>query len=72
MDKRKQLILSVSDDSILRGICVNNHRNLSFDDFWAVAEKEIEKMQATAVNDCHHAEEEVIVNMSLPVSARPV
>ena len=36
-----QLILSVSDDSILRDLCVNNHRNLSFNDFWAVTEKEI-------------------------------
>lgn len=51
-----QLISSVSDDSILSDICLNNHRNLPFDDFFAIAEKEIEKMQATAINDCCHAE----------------
>ena len=74
MDERMQLILSVSDDNILRDLCINNHRNSSFDDFWAVAEKEIEKIQATAINDRCHAETtpkgEAIVNMSLAASAR--
>ena len=74
MDERMQLILSVSDDNILRDLCVNNHRNSSFDDFSAVAEKEIEKIQATAINDRCHAETtpkgEAIVNMSLAASAR--
>ena len=69
-----QLILFVSDDSILSDICFNNHRNLPFDDFLAIAEKEIEKMQATAVDDCCHAEKtaegEIILNMFLAVSAR--
>ena len=41
MDERMQLILSVSDDSILRDLRVNNHRNSYFNDFWAVVEKEI-------------------------------
>ena len=74
MDERMQLILSVSDDSILRDLCVNNHRNSYFNDFWAVVEKEIKKMQATLINDrCHPEttpEGKVIVNMSLAVSAR--
>ena len=36
MDERMHLILSVSDDNILRELCINNHRNLYFDEFWAV------------------------------------
>ena len=36
MDERMHLILSVSDDNILRELCITNHRNLHFDDFWAV------------------------------------
>ena len=43
MDKRMQLILYISDASILRDLRVNNHKNSSFDDFWTVAEKEIKK-----------------------------
>lgn len=76
MDKRMQLIFSVSDDSILRDLHVNKHRNSYFHNFWAVTEKEIEKIQATAVNDCCHAETtaegEVIVSkgMSLAVSTQ--
>ena len=56
MEEKMQLILSVSDDSILRDLHVNNHRNSSFDGFSAIAEREIEKMPATAVNDSRHAE----------------
>ena len=33
MDERMQLILSVSDNSVLRDLRVKNHRNPSFDDF---------------------------------------
>ena len=33
MDKRIQLIFSISDNSVLRDLRVNNHRNSFFDDF---------------------------------------
>lgn len=73
-DERIKVILNTCDESVLRDLRVKNHRKSSFDAFWDIAEKVIEKLQATAVNDRRHAQStkdgDVVVNMSLAVSAR--
>ena len=72
-NERMQLILSVSDNSILSDICLNNRRNLSLIIFWPLQKKKSKKcrpLPSMIAAMLRTAEGKIILNMLLAVSAR--
>ena len=73
VDDRMRLIMKTADPSIIRDLRVNNSRKAKYHNFWDVAEKKIEELQAAAVDDRRHSDtqdSEVISYMALVISVR--
>ena len=73
VDDRMKLIMKTADSSIIRDLRVNNSRKAKYDNFWDVAEKKIEELQAAVVDDRRHSDTQVgeaISYMALVISVR--
>ena len=51
-----RLIMKTAEPSIIRDLRVNNSRKAKYDNFWDVAEKKIEELQAAVVDDRRHSD----------------